>query len=100
MNGSQYRGVTPLDGIKAASKGGELLNQQILEEITDKLVVTYAKGCERWSNDQSGFAEAVQTASAADVAVVVVGTWSASTLCSFENATNTSSVINFSSGKG
>ncbi|KAF8856161.1 glycoside hydrolase [Acephala macrosclerotiorum] len=44
-NGSQYRGVTPLDGIKAASKG----------------VVTYAK---------------VATASAADVAIVMVGTWS------------------------
>ncbi|KAH6673429.1 glycoside hydrolase superfamily [Halenospora varia] len=57
---SQYRGVTPLDGIKAASTGK----------------VTYAKGCERWSNDESGFAEAVATASAADVAVVVVGTWS------------------------
>lgn len=57
---SQYRGVTPLDGIKAASKG----------------TVTYAKGCERWSNDQSGFAEAIATAEGADVAVVVVGTWS------------------------
>ncbi|CZT46783.1 related to beta-glucosidase [Rhynchosporium secalis] len=55
VSGSQYRGVTPLDGIKAASNG----------------VVTYAKGCERWSHDQSGFAEAVQTASAADVAIVV-----------------------------
>ncbi|KAI9050673.1 hypothetical protein LZ554_005828 [Drepanopeziza brunnea f. sp. 'monogermtubi'] len=60
VNGSQYRGVTPLDGIRAASRG----------------VVTYAQGCERWSNDQSGFAEAVRIASAADVAVVVVGTWS------------------------
>lgn len=57
---SQYRGVTPLDGIKAASKG----------------TVTYAKGCERWSNDESGFGEAVAAAQAADVAVVVVGTWS------------------------
>jgi len=53
-------GVTPLDGIKAASTGK----------------VTYAKGCERWSNDESGFAEAVAAATAADVAVVVVGTWS------------------------
>ncbi|KAF4630127.1 hypothetical protein G7Y89_g8016 [Cudoniella acicularis] len=60
VNGSYLRGVTPLQGIKAASKG----------------VITYAKGCERWSNDQSGFAEAVAAASAADVAVVVVGTWS------------------------
>ncbi|PGH21364.1 hypothetical protein AJ80_03281 [Polytolypa hystricis UAMH7299] len=59
---SQYRvdGVTPFDGIKKASKGK----------------VTYAKGCERWSNDQSGFPEAVAAAEAADVAVVVVGTWS------------------------
>jgi beta-glucosidase len=40
--------------------------------------VTYAKGCERWSNDQSMFAEAISTAQAADVAVVVVGTWSVS----------------------
>jgi len=57
---SQYRGVTPLDGIKAASEG----------------TVTYAKGCERWSNDESGFPEAVAAAEAADVAVVIVGTWS------------------------
>ncbi|KAI1815931.1 glycoside hydrolase family 3 protein [Poronia punctata] len=57
---AQYRGVTPLDGIKAASKG----------------TVTYAQGCERWSSDQSGFEEAVAAAEAADVAVVVVGTWS------------------------
>ncbi|KAL2022509.1 hypothetical protein VTK56DRAFT_5116 [Thermocarpiscus australiensis] len=53
-------GVTPLDGIKAASKGK----------------VTYAKGCERWSTSQDGFPEAVAAAEAADVAVVVVGTWS------------------------
>ncbi|KAI6091492.1 glycoside hydrolase family 3 protein [Hypoxylon rubiginosum] len=57
---SQYRGVTPLDGITAASIG----------------TVTYAKGCERWSADQSGFDEAVAAAEGADVAVVVVGTWS------------------------
>lgn len=53
------RGVTPLDGIKSVSKGK----------------VTYAKGCERWSNDDSGFDEAVAAAEEADVAVVVVGTW-------------------------
>ena len=58
---SQYRGVTPLDGIKAAVANGS---------------VTYAKGCERWSLDQSGFPEAISAAKAADVAVVVVGTWS------------------------
>lgn len=57
---SQYRGVTPLEGIQTASQGK----------------VTYAQGCERWSTDESGFAEAVAAAEAADVAVVVVGTWS------------------------
>ncbi|CAJ2505449.1 Uu.00g128430.m01.CDS01 [Anthostomella pinea] len=56
---AQYRGVTPLDGIQAASTG----------------TVTYAQGCERWSSSQSGFAAAISAAEAADVAVVVVGTW-------------------------
>ncbi|KAF9891014.1 hypothetical protein FE257_005271 [Aspergillus nanangensis] len=59
---SQYRGVTPLDGIKAA--------------VGKKGRVHYAQGCERWSNDQSGFDEAVAAAKKSDVAVVVVGTWS------------------------
>ncbi|GAB1197510.1 hypothetical protein APSETT444_006806 [Aspergillus pseudonomiae] len=59
---SQYRGVTPLDGIKAA--------------VGDKATINYAQGCERWSNDESGFAEAVEAAQKSDVAVVVVGTWS------------------------
>ncbi|KAK2061310.1 glycosyl hydrolase family 3 N terminal domain-containing protein [Colletotrichum caudatum] len=54
------RGVTPLDGIRTASEG----------------IVTYAKGGERWSNDQSGFPEAIAAAEAADVAIVIVGTWS------------------------
>ncbi|CAK1357442.1 Periplasmic beta-glucosidase [Cercospora beticola] len=58
---SQYRGVTPLDGIQAAIGNDS---------------VTYAQGCERWSNDQSDFPEAIAAAEAADVAVVVVGTWS------------------------
>lgn len=38
--------------------------------------MTYTLGTERWSNDQSGFPEAIAAAEAADVAVVVVGTWS------------------------
>jgi beta-glucosidase len=59
---SQYNptNVTPLQGIQRATNG----------------TVTYAQGCERWSNDQSGFPDAVAAANAADVAVVVVGTWS------------------------
>lgn len=58
---SQYRGVTPLDGIQNAIGNGSVI---------------YAQGCERWSSDQSGFPEAIEAAEAADVAVVVVGTWS------------------------
>jgi beta-glucosidase len=52
--------VNPLQGIQHASKGK----------------VTYAKGCERWSTDESGIPEAVAAAEAADIAVVLVGTWS------------------------
>jgi beta-glucosidase len=52
--------VNPLQGIQHASTGK----------------VTYAKGCERWSADESGIPEAVAAAKAADVAVVLVGTWS------------------------
>ncbi|KAJ5812247.1 hypothetical protein N7474_008548 [Penicillium riverlandense] len=59
---SQYHGVTPLDGVKAA--------------VGTSARVHYAKGCERWSNDQSGFAEAIAAAQKSDVAIVVVGTWS------------------------
>lgn len=58
---SQYHGITPLAGIREAIGNGS---------------VTYAQGAERWSLDQSGFPEAISAASEADVAVVVVGTWS------------------------
>ncbi|KAF1836881.1 glycoside hydrolase [Decorospora gaudefroyi] len=59
---SQYNptNVTPLQGIQSASSG----------------TVTFAQGCERWSNDQSGFPDAIAAAEEADVAVVLVGTWS------------------------
>lgn len=59
---SQHRGVTPLDGIKAA--------------VGKKANVHYALGCERWSNDETGFDEAIEAAKKSDVAIVVVGTWS------------------------
>lgn len=58
---SSMRGVTPLAGIRSAVGSSK---------------VVYAQGCERWSNDQSGFGAAVSAAQSADVAVVVVGTWS------------------------
>jgi beta-glucosidase len=59
---AQSRGVPPPHSAQRAKKR--------------KGSVTYAKGCERWSNDESGFADAVSAAQAADVAIVVVGTWS------------------------
>lgn len=61
---SQYRGVQYLEGIRNAV--GPSANA----------TVTYALGCERWSTDESGIPEAVETAKNADVAVVIVGTWS------------------------
>ncbi|KAL5116241.1 hypothetical protein ACEQ8H_005906 [Pleosporales sp. CAS-2024a] len=59
---SQYNpaNVTPLQGLQRATNG----------------TITYSQGCERWSNDQSGFPDAVAAAQAADIAVVMVGTWS------------------------
>lgn len=57
---SMTRGVTPYEGIRGASDG----------------TVTFSQGGERWSNDEEGFPEAIEAAEAADVAVVVVGTWS------------------------
>lgn len=59
MHTSMTRGVTPLDGIMEISEG----------------TVTYAQGCDRASNDESGFEEAIAAIEASDVAVVIVGTW-------------------------
>ncbi|KAI8070929.1 glycoside hydrolase family 3 protein [Gongronella butleri] len=54
------RGVTPLAGLQA-----KVGNSKII----------YEQGCELWSNDQSGFDDAVAAAKKADVALVMVGTW-------------------------
>jgi len=62
VNNSMVRGVQYLEGIQNA--------------LGSNASVTYAMGCERWSNDESGFPEAIAAAEAADVAVVIVGTWS------------------------
>jgi len=50
--------VTPLAGLRAA--------------LGDGVEVRYARGCEVLGDDQSGFAEAVQVAREAEVAIVVV----------------------------
>ncbi|KAG7123467.1 Periplasmic beta-glucosidase like protein [Verticillium longisporum] len=54
------RGVTPFEGLRDASEG----------------TVTFTQGGDRWSNSDEKFPEAIAAAEAADVAVVVVGTWS------------------------
>lgn len=59
---SQYHGVTPLAGMQAAA--------------ADPSLVTFAQGAQRWSSDESMIPAAVAAANAADVAVVMVGTWS------------------------
>ena len=51
-----------MDGIKAAVNGNANVH--------------YAQGCEPWSNDESGFTDAIAAAKKSDVAIVVVGTWS------------------------
>ncbi|KAJ7775675.1 glycoside hydrolase superfamily [Mycena maculata] len=58
-------GISPLDGFK-----------EYLANISSPVKVNFAQGCELWSNDQSGFDEAVATAQASDIAIVMVGTWS------------------------
>ncbi|KAG8845152.1 hypothetical protein FRB91_002028 [Serendipita sp. 411] len=63
FHGADKWGTTPLDGFK-----------KVL--ATTSVKINYAKGCELWSHEETGFAEAVSAAQNSDVAVVVVGTWS------------------------
>jgi beta-glucosidase len=58
-------GISPLAGVK-----------QHLSSVNGGATIKYAEGSKLWSNDQSGFAEAVDAARDADAAVVFVGTWS------------------------
>jgi beta-glucosidase len=54
-------GVTPLDGFK-----------QFLANVSSSTKINFAEGCKLWSNDQSGFDEAVNAAKSSDVAIVMV----------------------------
>ncbi|KAF8169053.1 glycoside hydrolase [Mycena galopus ATCC 62051] len=58
-------GITPLNGFK-----------QYLSNISSSIQINFAEGCKLWSNDDSGFGEAVMAAQSSDVAIVMVGTWS------------------------
>jgi beta-glucosidase len=58
----EAKAVNPLQGL-----------QNALENSTT--IVEFAQGCQRWSNDKSGFHEAIDLAKDSDVAIVMVGTW-------------------------
>ncbi|WP_029277749.1 glycoside hydrolase family 3 N-terminal domain-containing protein [Pedobacter borealis] len=67
-------GISPLIGIRNLTNG--------------KLKVNYAKGCDLTTTDTTGFKEAVQMAAQSDVAVVFVGSQSASLARDYSNSTS------------
>jgi len=56
-------GVSPLDGLK-----------QFIANSSSSTKINFAQGCQLWSNDESGIADAVKAAQSSDVAIVMVGT--------------------------
>ena len=56
-------GVTPLEGLK--------------ELVGSKVTLRYAEGCDLWSQDKNGFAEAVSAARESDLSLIFVGSQSA-----------------------
>jgi beta-glucosidase len=67
-------GVTPLQGMETIVGG--------------RMKINYAKGCDSWSQDKQGFGGAIAAASKSDVAVVFVGSASASPGYPHPNATS------------
>ncbi|KAF8427199.1 family 3 glycoside hydrolase [Boletus edulis BED1] len=60
-----------------ASKNGITPLQGFTELLANTSVkINFAEGCKLWSNDESGFPEAVAITKGSDVAIVMVGTWS------------------------
>ncbi|KAF5364585.1 hypothetical protein D9758_005612 [Tetrapyrgos nigripes] len=70
-------GISPLDGFT-----------QFLSDASSSTKINFAQGCELWSNDESGFDEAVAAASNSDVAIVMVGTWSLDQTLLWQPGTN------------
>ena len=56
-------GITPLEGLRKLAGS--------------KVTIRYAEGCDLWSQDRKGFAEAVSAAGRSDVSIVFVGSQSA-----------------------
>jgi beta-glucosidase len=72
--GDNRYGITPLQGIRA--------------QAGNKVVVNYAKGCDIHTQNKAGIPEAVQAALKSDVAIIFVGSTSASSGHVFPNATS------------
>ncbi|KAJ7499897.1 family 3 glycoside hydrolase [Mycena latifolia] len=62
---ASHNGISPMDGFK-----------QYLANTSSSVKINFAEGCKLWSNDDSGFGEAVMAAQSSDIAIVMVGTWS------------------------
>ncbi|KAJ7683521.1 glycoside hydrolase superfamily [Mycena rosella] len=62
---ASHNGISPLDGFK-----------QYLSNTSSSVKINFAEGCKLWSNEDSGFGEAVTAAQSSDIAIVMVGTWS------------------------
>ena len=70
------------------NKDGVTILQGIKSLAANKLTVNYAKGCDLVSLNTSGIGEAVQIAKKSDVAIVVIGTASASLARDYSNCTS------------
>ncbi len=70
--GSGYEGLTKAD-IEKMPVEVPTVFESLKHALPASMQVDYAKGCDVSSQDKSGFAEAVELAKDADVAVVVVG---------------------------
>ncbi len=70
--GSAYRELSKTD-LESLTSGITTILNAVQAKVTNPAAVTFAKGCEIASDDRSGFDEAVQTASEADVVILVLG---------------------------
>ena len=70
------------------NKDGVTILQGIKSVAGNKLTINYAKGCDLVSLNTSGIGEAVQIAKKSDVAIVVIGSASASLARDYSNCTS------------
>jgi len=70
---SNKDGITPLQGLS--------------ELLGDRVKINYARGCDRTTSDRSGFTEAIEAASSSDVAILFLGSASASLARDYSDAT-------------